>query len=118
MNGIDQSSDRIRRLRLEKDFSQRELAKLLEMSATTLSRYENNPRNSNWELLRRLALELNTSADYLLGITDVKAAIKDVLRVSTDKRLDWDLFEKFISLAPGQQIALLEATSYLTKNEK
>ena len=112
-NVMDKSGSRIRNLRIEYGLSQRELAKQLEMSTTTLSRYENNIHVFAWESLRRLALELKTSADYLLCLTEVKAPSKDILTVATNKKLDWDLFEKFSRLDPGRQIALLESTYYL-----
>ena len=110
---MDKSGNRIRDLRIKCGLSQRELANKLEMSATTLSRYENNIHVFAWESLRRLALELNTNADYLLCITDVKAPFKNILNTITNKKLDWDSFEKFSRLDPGRQIALLESTYYL-----
>ena len=110
---MDKSGNRIRNLRIKCGLSQRELAEKLEMSATTLSRYENNIHVFAWESLRRLALELNTSADYILCITDVSAPFKDILNTITNRRLDWDSFEKFCRLEPGRQIALLESTYYL-----
>jgi transcriptional regulator with XRE-family HTH domain len=110
---MDKSGTRIRNLRIKRGLSQRELAKKLGMSATTLSRYENNIHVFAWESLRRLVLELNTSADYLLSITDVNIPFKDILNATTNKKLDWDSFEKFSKLDLGRQIALLESTCHL-----
>ena len=115
---MDKSGNRIRDLRIEYGLSQRELAKQLGMSTTTLSRYENDIYIFAWESLRRLALELKTSADYLLCLTDVKASSKDMLTVATNRKLDLDLFEKFSKLDPGRQIALLESTNFLVNPDK
>ena len=63
---------RIRDLREDKDLSQSELAKFLNISQRTYSRYENDERAIPIEILCKLADFHNTSVDYLLNRTNTK----------------------------------------------
>ncbi|MCI9503998.1 MAG: helix-turn-helix transcriptional regulator [Clostridia bacterium] len=62
---------RIRELREENNLTQKQLAELLHTTATTISKYEREALQPNIELIILLCKTLNTSADYLLGITDL-----------------------------------------------
>src|SRR5699024_10866330 len=63
--------ERIKKLRLEKDLSLRKLGELVDRSASSLSRLENN-QTTTWEpeLAKNLADKLGTTTSYLMGITD------------------------------------------------
>lgn len=61
---------RIRDLREDKDLSQTEIAKFLNMSQTGYSKYEVGTNDIPTKILIQLANFYNTSVDYLLGITD------------------------------------------------
>ena len=63
---------RLRDLREDSDLSQTQLAKLLNCSQQTYSRYENHTTEIPLESLILLAEYYNTSVDYLLGITNRK----------------------------------------------
>ena len=63
---------RLRDLREDRDLSQREVAKLLEMSQTGYSKYETGENDSPTSVLQRLADFYNVSVDYLLGRTNQK----------------------------------------------
>lgn len=63
--------ERIVFLREECDMSQKELAYAIDIAPTSLSRYENNLYEPKAEILLRLASALNTTSDFLLGLTDV-----------------------------------------------
>lgn len=63
---------RIRDLREDSDTSQKVLAKLLNVSQTTYSRYETGHLDIPSQSLIRLAEYYNTSIDYLLGLTGCK----------------------------------------------
>lgn len=62
--------ERIVFLREENDISQKALASMIKISPTSLSRYENNLYEPKAEILNRLATALNTSSDFLIGLTD------------------------------------------------
>lgn len=63
---------RIRDLREDNDLSQAEMAKLLQCSQQTYSRYESHITEIPLESLIFLAEYYDTSVDYLLGITKQK----------------------------------------------
>ena len=62
---------RIKDLREDKDLTQQELSKFLNLSQVAYSYYELNKRNIPLELLSKLADFYNTSVDYLIYRTDV-----------------------------------------------
>ena len=57
---------RIALLRIEKGWSQAELAKRIGVSPSAVGMYEQGRREPSLGLLVRLALELNVTTDYLL----------------------------------------------------
>ena len=61
---------RIRDLREDRDYSQKELAALLHVSQSTYSRYESEALEIPHPALCRLADFYGTSVDYLLGRTN------------------------------------------------
>lgn len=61
---------RFRELREDNDMSQAEMAKLLNCSQQTYSRYESHTTEMPLESLVFLAEYYCTSVDYLLGLTD------------------------------------------------
>ena len=61
---------RIKDLREDKDLTQAKLAKLLDCTQQTYSRYETGEITIDIYNLIKLAKFYNTSCDYLLGITD------------------------------------------------
>ncbi len=61
---------RIKDLRLKQGITQKQLAEKIGIREATLSRYENDKRDAQWETLGRIAEHLNTSCDYLLGLSD------------------------------------------------
>ncbi|MBR0425922.1 MAG: helix-turn-helix transcriptional regulator [Clostridia bacterium] len=61
---------RIRDLREDGDFLQKELAAYLSCSQVCYSHYELGKRDIPTETLIKLAQFYNTSTDYILGLTD------------------------------------------------
>ena len=61
---------RIKDLREDRDLTQQELSKFLNISQVAYSYYELNKRNIPLELLSKLADFYNTSVDYLIYRTD------------------------------------------------
>lgn len=62
--------DRLRDIREDNDLKQVDLAKLLNVTQQTYSRYEKGEISIDKESLKKLALFYNTSIDYLLCLTD------------------------------------------------
>lgn len=64
--------DRLKELRQEKRLIQDELAKKLNISRNTITRYENGTRQPNINTVKKIAELFDISTDYLLGISDRK----------------------------------------------
>ena len=63
---------RIRDLRIDRDLTQTQVAKLLNMSQTGYSKYETGENDIPTVVLIKLSRFYNTSIDYLLGETNCK----------------------------------------------
>lgn len=68
--------ERIRNLREDKDLSQEDIAKILNISQATYSRYESGKLDIPSAALIQLSRFYETSIDYLLGLTDEKYSYK------------------------------------------
>ena len=64
--------NRIRDLREDRDLTQSQLGRALNISQRTYSYYENGERAIPIEILSMLADFHNTSVDYLINRTDIK----------------------------------------------
>ena len=64
---------RIRDLREDRDLLQKDLAKYLNCTQVCYSHYETGKRDIPTDVLIKLCRYYETSTDYLLGLTDVKA---------------------------------------------
>ncbi len=58
---------RLAKLREKKNISRKELAKILGISYQTISKYETNKRNPDFNILIKLADFFDVTTDYLLG---------------------------------------------------
>ncbi|WDV47384.1 helix-turn-helix transcriptional regulator [Clostridiaceae bacterium M8S5] len=72
--------NRLKDLRKEKGIEAQHIAKLLNVSKSTYSYYENNKSEPNYETLKKIADIFNVSIDYLLGRVEHKNAtiIEDI----------------------------------------
>lgn len=62
--------ERIRELRLENKLSQKQLSQELGLSEKTISHYESGYSEPSLEILMKICICFETSADYLLGLDD------------------------------------------------
>ena len=58
----------IKELRVERKMSQDELAQKLNITQSTVAKYEREDRDLNTELIIKICRLFNISADYLLGL--------------------------------------------------
>lgn len=65
-------AQRLKELRTERQLSQSDLASALNISNRTISMYEQENSEPNIEILIKIAKYFGVSADYLLGLTNVK----------------------------------------------
>lgn len=78
MGYMEKASKRIVSLREEKGETQQELADAIGITRQSLSRYEIAARTINIEVLGTLAQHFGVSADYLLGLSDVRSTEQDM----------------------------------------
>lgn len=69
--------DRLKLLRKNCNYTQKELGEKLNVSGRVIGYYESNERFPDKETLTRLADFFEVSVDYLLGRTDIKNNIKE-----------------------------------------
>lgn len=82
-------SKRIKELRLEAGYTQKELAKKLDMTGAGYSKYGTGSETTfpRTERLQRLAEVFNVSVSYLLGETDERPIVKENKSVTLQERL-------------------------------
>lgn len=67
INDIIQIGNRIRKLRTEKGFTQKEMAEMIGIPYSTYSNYENNNREPSLEQLNKIAKALNLTLQNLIS---------------------------------------------------
>ena len=65
-------SSRLQTIRIERGFSRKEIADILEITPRAYQYYEEGKREPNYDKLVVLAQHLKISSDYLLGLSDEK----------------------------------------------
>ena len=65
-------ADKLIELRKEKGLTQVQMQMLTGIDQSDYSKIENGKRYYTFEQCKRIAMALNTSMDYLAGLTDVK----------------------------------------------
>ena len=109
MNG-----ERLKRMRIAKGLSQKDVAKLLDIDRTTYLKYENGSSNPNLARLIQLANYFNTTPDYLLS--EAVTASENAESIITVKPAVKNDCEKLISLyhsLDDQSKKLLMSVAYL-----
>lgn len=82
--------ENLRKAREEKGLTQAEVAKLLDMSASTIGMYEQGRRDPDTDTLKKLAELYEVSTDYLLGRTDDPSPKQDDRQhVNDDEALEY-----------------------------
>jgi len=90
-------SRRLKKLRKEKQISQKDLAKKLNLSPSTIAMYETEKRKPDSETLERMSNYFDVSIDYLLGLTDERSSADKIKKaISDDPELHdvWDKISK------------------------
>jgi repressor LexA len=67
--------ERLKALREQYGFSQRELARICGLGELSIFRYETGATDPSTDALKILAQKLNVSVDYLLGLTNEPRAV-------------------------------------------
>lgn len=68
---------RLKELREKRELSQRQLAKLLKISPSSVAMYELDQRSPDKEMISLISTIFQVSSDYLLGLTDKSKKLYD-----------------------------------------
>ncbi|MCM1380593.1 MAG: helix-turn-helix domain-containing protein [Muribaculaceae bacterium] len=74
----DVFGERLTEIRKEHCETQQELADSIGITQQSLCRYEQGERTANIEFIKKVAEHFNVSADYLLGLSDVRSYDADL----------------------------------------
>lgn len=96
--------ERIIFLRKEQHIKQKDLANAIGITPTTLSRYEKNLFEPKAEILKKLAVSLNTSADFLIGLNNDFKVMEDCVRETNFALEDYILIDDYHKLSYENQI--------------
>ncbi|XEC96228.1 helix-turn-helix domain-containing protein [Paenibacillus tarimensis] len=86
-------SKRLKQLRKARKYSMQELADSVGVAKSTYAGYESGYRQPTLETIQNIAKKLNTSADYLLGLTEdtiVHEPGSNARELLNLKQLHWD----------------------------
>ncbi|MDP8236989.1 MAG: helix-turn-helix transcriptional regulator [Candidatus Erginobacter occultus] len=106
---------RLKEAREKKGFNQKELADACHITQATISRLEQGKVNQlKSEALRRLALALGVTTDYLVGKTNDLTPI-DIFESNQEAKY---LFRGYDKLSPGGRDQLMDFIKFLEEKEK
>lgn len=97
--------ENLRRIREKRHKNQLNVALAVGVTQESISMYESGIGYPSATILIKLAKYLETSTDYLLGLTDDDTPIKFMNRNLNDK--EKELLDKFIYLATEDQLKLI-----------
>lgn len=92
--------ENLRKLRKEKNLTQKQLAEYLGVTARTIGYYENGQRFPSPETINRIADFFNVSLDWLFGRTNIRTPVMKISEKSDNYNNDNDIRndEDFISI--------------------
>ena len=96
--------DRIKNLRMDKGFSQRELAEKILMHPSILTRIEKNTRAIKSDEIEKIASILNVTTDYLLTGKEEETPEDKLIKILIDKtlenKIEWVTKDYILSYEP------------------
>ncbi|MSS43662.1 helix-turn-helix transcriptional regulator [Anaerosalibacter bizertensis] len=96
--------DRVKKERILRQMTQKELSELLGVSPSTVGMYEQNRRQPDSDTIIKLSEIFNVSTDYLLGRTDIKNPSDEISNAVED---DPELIEFWNELKEREDLQLL-----------
>lgn len=99
---------RIKLLREQKELSQLEFSKLLNISNSTLSQYEAGNRMPSDEMKKKIAEYFDVSLDYLMGFSDIRNPY-------SEKNIEEEYKDEIEALEEFRQIMIDKGFDYENK---
>lgn len=114
--------NRLKQLRIEHGILQKDLAEQLNLSQQTISLYESNKRQPDYDTLRTIAESFNVSTDYILGVTNISQPMNIAMEIreeySADKKSEnyhskeknkaLEILEQIYDLSPESQVDIIK----------
>ena len=99
---------RIKEKREARGLSQKELAEKIGVTPSAINQYESSAKRPSTEYLAKIALELSTETDYLLGITnkddEVVVAFRELKNLSAkDRQIIMENIKSLNKLSKGKK---------------
>lgn len=95
---------RIKSLRIAKNLLQTDLAEQLNLSQQTISLYESDKRQPDYQTLQNIADFFNVSVDYLLGRTNIQNHEGlPIMESSEEYYVDNEIIKEINNLSPESQ---------------
>lgn len=107
---------RLKKLRVEHDYSQRQLAEYLEIDQSNLSKIENDKRKLNLVLLDKICNIYNCSPEYLLG--EVDNYEKQKIAFKSGRDVDLNVIAKINQLSHHLTVLRRKEVKYTIKRPK
>jgi len=102
---------RLQILRKEKGYNKRDLVRVLPINYSTYANYESGIREPSFEILQIIAEFYNVSVDYILGVTDKRRRIDDVVHVTDAEYTHLDMYRRLDDHGKTMVDLVLEAES-------
>lgn len=109
--------DRLKKLRESKHLKQSDLAKELGIGRTTLSNYELNNREPDFNTLGKIANYFNVSIDYLLGNSTEKDS-SEMHEVDELEQEFEELRDKMKNISPSKRKKILKMIELFEEDEE
>lgn len=107
--------ERLKYLRKEKELTQDELAKRLEISRSSLAMYEQGNREPDFETQESIADYFNVNLDYLMGRSNVRTPILEMNKIGLLTELEENLVLQFRSLSEKGKENILSYLGYVSQ---
>lgn len=100
--------ERLKLLREEKNLNRDEVAEYLNITYSSISKYETNERFPDKENLVKLSKFFNVSIDYLLGLTDIREPAEELIKKGEVSIKPPSDMEKIYESLPTEEKKLFE----------
>ncbi len=107
------TGERMKELRREKGLKQKDVAEALGVSPKAFTHYETGRRKPNYELLAKVAGFYGVTADYLLGMSNMKRG-----RLATEEELIRFLPEETVRRINEERMRILVDDDVLSEETK
>lgn len=112
---MEKFENRLRRLRIERGYTQSDLARALGISRSSIGMYEKGYRSPDLEIIREIADLLQADLNYLIGRADTQ---EDQPTLSIYEDMEQLIARNGKSLSSAEKMKLIKLLSELDEEEE